>query len=234
MSVVFFNKHDIMQTLTRSRLLLAMHLLVLACAVLLIVVASTETFRTHILASGVFYKHLQFWTCIVFLVDFFVSVAVDSHPWRYFFRHIVYFLLCIPYIAIFRLIGYQPHAEWQFVLTLLPVIRAVSVLSGMLMTLHIGRVGGMFWGYVALALLVLYFSSMMFYIAEVDVNPEVHSYRSAVYWAVMCMTTTGSNITEMTTMGQITAGVLSATGLMLFPVFTVYVADAVNSSSGNT
>ena len=73
----------------------------------------------------------------------------------------------------------------------------------------------------------------MFYILEYGINPEVHSLRSAIYWGVMALTTTGSQISEMTTGGQVLAIVMSATGLVLLPVFTIYISAAVQSHRKN-
>jgi hypothetical protein len=45
------------------------------------------------------------------------------------------------------------------------------------------------------------------------------------------MSTTGSDIAEYTDIGKILAPVLSGMGLIFFPVFTVYISDAINGSS---
>ncbi len=81
--------------------------------------------------------------------------------------------------------------------------------------------------YIALLFAVVYFSSLIFYAEERTVNPDVHTYADAIWWAGMCMTTAGSYIGEYTLSGKVMAVILSGGGLILFPVFTVYITRAV-------
>lgn len=80
---------------------------------------------------------------------------------------------------------------------------------------------------------VIYFSSLMFFVEEHPVNSEVDTYWSALWWTVMTLSTAGCYITEVTTVGKILSVVLSAGGLIMFPVFTVYIADAVSRAGKN-
>lgn len=89
----------------------------------------------------------------------------------------------------------------------------------------------MFWVYIALLAVVVYASSYAFYAKEHAVNPDVHSYGDSLWWAIMCMTTAGSYIGEYTLTGKILSVILSGGGLILFPVFTVYITAAVTHKS---
>lgn len=97
----------------------------------------------------------------------------------------------------------------------------------LVMRQHVDRIKGVFMVYIILLVAVVYFSSLIFYAEERAVNPDVHSYGDAIWWAIMCMTTAGSYITEYTLYGKIMSVVLSGGGLILFPVFTVYITSAV-------
>lgn len=92
---------------------------------------------------------------------------------------------------------------------------------------HINRISGMFKAYIFLLIAVVYFSSLIFYAEEHAGNPDVTTYGDAIWWAIMCMTTAGSYIGETTLTGKILSVVLSGGGLILFPVFTVYITNAV-------
>ena len=58
---------------------------------------------------------------------------------------------------------------------------------------------------------------------EHDVNPPVKTYWDALDWALMNVTTVGSNIFGVTKIGQILAVILAAAGMIFFPIFTAYV-----------
>ena len=51
----------------------------------------------------------------------------------------------------------------------------------------------------------------------------VTRYTDALWWAFMDVTTVGSNIYAVTVTGKILSVVLAALGMMMFPIFTVYV-----------
>jgi hypothetical protein len=98
---------------------------------------------------------------------------------------------------------------------------------------HANRITGLFKAYIFLLIAVVYFSSLIFYSEERAINPDVHTYGDAIWWAIMCMTTAGSYIGEYTLCGKIMAVILSGGGLILFPVFTVYITSAVTHKQAN-
>ena len=74
-------------------------------------------------------------------------------------------------------------------------------------------------------LAMVYFSSLIFFVIEQKVNPEVKDYNDALWWAFMDVTTVGSNIIAITPTGRILSVLLAALGMMMFPIFTVYVTS---------
>lgn len=86
---------------------------------------------------------------------------------------------------------------------------------------------GLFVSYLATLLFTIYFSSLAFYLFERGVNPGVKDYSDAVWWAFMDATTVGSNIIAVTTVGRVLSVVLAAIGMMMFPIFTVYVTNMI-------
>ena len=59
----------------------------------------------------------------------------------------------------------------------------------------------------------------------------VNRYTDALWWAFMDVTTVGSNIYAVTATGKTLSVVLAALGMMMFPIFTVYVTHLVQQTS---
>ena len=55
----------------------------------------------------------------------------------------------------------------------------------------------------------------------------VNNFGDATWWAFMNVTTVGSNIYAVTTVGKILSVCLAAMGMMMFPIFTVYITDRI-------
>ena len=62
-------------------------------------------------------------------------------------------------------------------------------------------------------------------------NPLVTDYGDALWWAFMDVTTVGSNIIAMTTTGRVLSVLLAALGMMMFPIFTVYITNLIQQSN---
>lgn len=215
----------------QKALRLLLDVLVLGAAALWVILVSLDTLDNMTFGGTGFYLKVQFWLCILFLVDLTVDMAFSEHRFRYLGHHAVSYLMCVPYLVLFNFFGIVPSGILQFVLGIIPLVRAVFVLAEVLRAMNMERSLSMLGAYIVLLAAIVYFASMIFYVAEYGVNRGVHSLRSAVYWAVMCMSTTGSDIAEYTDIGKILAPVLAGMGLIFFPVFTVYISDAINGSS---
>lgn len=74
----------------------------------------------------------------------------------------------------------------------------------------------------------------MFYVEESPVNSGVYNYWQSLWYSVMQMTTCGSNVNPVTATGKAIGVVLSAEGLILFPVFTVYFTHAFARQRGDS
>ena len=74
---------------------------------------------------------------------------------------------------------------------------------------------------------VVYFSSLIFFYQEHTINPLVPDFWSALWWSCMNATTVGSDINPMTPLGKILGGLLGILGMIVFPLFTVYITNIV-------
>ncbi len=219
---------------TKAHILAIVRIIVLVAAASLVVVASVDVFHSLSFFSSAGAVKLQRAICLIMLGELLLEFFMADNKWRYAVWHMPFVLLCIPYSSLLgNRLESLPEALY-FVLQLLPVLRSIFVLGDLLRALRFGSIVSLSGAYVTLLAAILYFSSLIFFVAEYGHNPEVHSFRSAVYWAVMSMTTTGCNITETTAAGEVVAVVLAATGLVLFPVFTVYVAAAIARATHNS
>ena len=81
--------------------------------------------------------------------------------------------------------------------------------------------------YAVILLSIIYFSSLIFFYVEKDVNSNVNSYWDSLYWAFMNVDTVGSEITAVTPVGKVLAIVLALSGMMMLPLFTVYITAKV-------
>ena len=207
--------------------LLSLHLAVLAGSVILIALISFDTFRNVSFIENQKYLNAQFWICMLFLTDIFVEFLLSKKRWHFILTHVFFFIISIPYINILNFYGISLSGECMYFIRFIPMLRAAYVLAIITGALSSNRISSMFIAYIALLLTIVYFSSMMFFVEEHIVNPDCTSYGQALWWSVMCMTTAGSYIGEYTITGKVLSVILSGGGLILFPVFTVYITHAV-------
>ena len=78
--------------------------------------------------------------------------------------------------------------------------------------------------------MVAYFCSLIYYQCEHPVNPQVTGYWTALWWSAMNMSTVGCSIPAVTVAGKIVEVVLPVTGMIIFPLFTVYLTDYVTNA----
>ncbi len=213
-----------------SCFLTAMHIIVIMAAALLILIITRDTFENISFLSDPQYLKFQFWICLVFMFEIVIDFIFESKSWSHRLIEVVFFILCLPFANIINYLGLHVSGEIFFVLRLLPMLRATYIIVQVTGTIKTGTMTNLFKAYIILFIVVVYFSSLMFYVEEHPVNAGVDTYWSALWWTIMTLTTAGCYITEVTTAGKILSVILSGGGLILFPVFTVYVANAVNGT----
>ncbi len=203
---------------------------VLLLSVFLVVSISMDSFGGH----GIEYYDeprflkTQVIICAVFLVDFFVELFMAQKKWRYFITHFVFLLVSIPYLWIIHRLGldfFSPKVA--YLLQYIPLVRGGYALAMVVGWITSNRAAGLFATYVIMLVATVYFSSLVFYMLERGVNAGVKTYSDALWWASMDVTTVGSDISPVTPEGRILAVVLAALGMMMFPIFTVYITSVV-------
>lgn len=216
---------------TESRTLLAIHLFVIALAALLIGYITYDALNNISFISSQGYLKAQFWICILFILSIVAEMVIKRHftTWEW-ISHFLFLIICVPYLSIIVHYDIEISPRLHYFLRFVPIIRAVYALSIVTGAMSKSWIKGLFFSYLMILVASIYFGSMMFYLEEHYVNAAVTDYWTALYWACMDLTTCGSAVNAITPIGKILAVVLAAEGLMLFPVFCVYVTDAVTHS----
>lgn len=220
---------------------MCLHISVLLASLVLILVISWDTFHNLSFVADPLYINVQYWICLFFLFDIAVEWLMSRHKGKYLLKNLLFIAVSIPYVSIIHHFNLTVAGPVQYALRFMPLLRAAYVVALVTGTFTRSKVNSMFVAYIVLLISTLYFGSMMFFIEERVVNTGVASYWDALWWAIMDMTTCGSSIEELTPTGQVLGVVLAAEGLILFPVFTVYVtalftkpSDSSDTSSAQT
>ena len=121
--------------------------------------------------------------------------------------------------------------EISYFLRFIPLLRGGYALAIVVGWLSGSKASGLFTSYITMLMATVYFASLIFFVLEHKVNPMVTDYWSALWWAFMDVTTVGSNIYAVTPTGKILSVVLAALGMMMFPIFTVYVTSLVQQAN---
>lgn len=159
------------------------------------------------------------------------SFFLAKHKWRYIRTHFIFLLVAIPYQNIIAYYGWTFSPEVTYLLRFIPLLRGGYALAIVVGWLTYNRASSLFVSYLTMLLATVYFASLAFFVLEHKVNPLVTDYGDALWWAFMDVTTVGSNIVAMTTTGRVLSVLLAALGMMMFPIFTVYITNLIQQSN---
>lgn len=204
-----------------------MNIIVLLLSVMLIVWISIDTFERVNFLNNHSYMSFQFWVCVVFIIDFFVEMHYSDDKWRFFRHRVLFLLLSIPYLNIINQMDIHLSHDALYFVRFIPLARGALALSIVIGYLSSNAVTSLFMSYLVIMVLVAYFCSLIFYQREAGVNPQVNSYWTALWWSAMNLSTVGCDISPVTVSGKIVAVILPVTGMVIFPLFTVYLTDYV-------
>lgn len=217
-------------TVIQQRCLTMLHILVLLASVVMIIWITHETIENVSFLSSPGYMRFQFWVCILFLFDIFVELVLSPRKWHYLLTNLFFLIICIPWLNIVEFFHITLSPQLAYVMKFVPMIRAGFVLALISGALSANKALSMMAVYIIWVIASVYFAALVFFVEEHYINPLVTSYWSSLWWASLNITTVGCEISPMTATGKLLAIILSGEGLILFPVFTVYVTNAVISS----
>ena len=166
----------------------------------------------------------QLCVCMIFIADYIVRSFTDPRR-RYAWRNVPYLLLSLPYLNIIAWCGVTLDRSWMMFLGVIPLLRTIIASYVVVRWFAERGVRRMFTAYALTVVLLTYLSALVFYDYEISVNPHLHGFGNAVWWAFMSMTTVGAAIFPVTAIGKVLAVLLPGLGMLMLPLFTVYVAD---------
>lgn len=204
-----------------------LHILILLLSILLVALISIDTFNGINFYNQPEFEKWQFWICIVFLADFFIELFLSKQKGHYLLTHFIFLLVSIPYQAIIYKFGWIVSEQLSYIIRYMPLIRGGYAMAIVVGWFTSNKITGLFFSYIITLISTVYFASLTFFLFEQGVNPEVKSYQDALWWAAMDVTTVGSNIVAVTPVGRVLSVLLAALGMMMFPIFTVYVTNMI-------
>ena len=208
-----------------------LHIVTLILSLFLVISISIDTFKGIAFYSQSSYMKVQLWICIWFLFNFFLELFMANRKWHYIRSRFRFFLIAIPYQNIIAYFHWTFSPELTYFLRFIPLVRGGYALSIVVGWLTYNKASRLLISYSMMLFSTIYFSSMAFYVIEHKVNPLVTCYGDAIWWAFMDCTTVGSDITAMTVTGKVLSVVLAALGMMMFPIFTVYITNMVQKAN---
>lgn len=223
-------------SLWKHNCVMVLRIAVIVLSVVLVAMITVDTLHDISFIADRTYLNVQFYICMVFLADVIVEWILSADKRKYIAGHIFFLLISIPYLNIIDHFHIDLPLEFQYVIRFIPMIRAAYVIGLLSGLTNANWVQSIFATYISILLIVIYSGSLMFYVQEHFVNPDVSSYWMSLWWTVMNITTVGCYIEPITPTGKVLSVILSRGGLILFPVFTVYIADALkafDSGSGD-
>lgn len=219
---------------SRKRFLTFLHILVLIGSLVLIIFISYDCFRNISFLASPTYMKVQLYICLLFIADVIIEFFMSEKKWKYFYTHLFFLIVSIPYLNIIHYLDITLSPEMEYLVRFIPMIRAAYVLTIVLGILSTDKISSLFTAYLGLLIATVYFASLMFFIEEHYVNPGVTTYWSALWWSFMDVTTVGCNINAITPTGKVLAVILAAEGLIMFPIFTVYITNALTRTKSNS
>ncbi len=208
------------------------NILTLVASILLLASLSVEVLYSREFAEfSALYSWAMFVVCIIFLADFFMLMWASNNRAMFLVRNIMMLLLSVPYHVIFGAMGIVANHTLTMVLSGVVMLRAVMALYITLRWLIVRRTTRLLWAYIATVVVSTYFAALFFYEYEAPVNSDVQGFGDALWWACMNVTTVGSSIVPITTIGKSICVLLPIVGMAMFPVFTVYVTSLYDSAS---
>lgn len=208
-----------------------LHIIIIILSLFLVISISIDTFKGIPFYTQASYMKIQLWICLWFLFDFVLEFFLAHHKWRYIRTHFIFLLVSIPYQNIIAYYGWTFSEEITYLLRFIPLLRGGYALAIVVGWLTYNKASSLFVSYLTMLLSTVYFSSLAFFLFEHKVNPLVKVYGDALWWAFMDVTTVGSNIVAMTGTGRVLSVLLAALGMMMFPIFTVYITNLIQQSN---
>lgn len=210
-----------------------LHWIIIILSILLIVFISIDTFNGINFLDNKLYMHFQFWVCMIFMADFFIELVLADDRWHYVRNRALYFFLSIPYLNLINLLDIQLTPEQLFYVRFIPLARGVMAMTIVVGAFSRNKLTSFLSSYIVILASFIYLGSLIFLYCEKGPNPEVNNFGTALWWACMNATTLGCDIYPVTVAGKVLGCVLSIGGIVMFPLFTVFITSLIQQYTKN-
>lgn len=176
------------------------------------------------------FLHIQFVICMIFLCDFFLRWAAAERGTHFVLHNLLFLLISIPYLNLIHWAGIDLPRSLGMLFGLIPLLRAflaMVIVVGWLVNNNVRRLLA---AYIFTVVVFTYISALIFYDYEAPVNPALHGFGNALWWAWMNVATVGAAIFPVTPVGKLFSVLLPLVGMMFFPIFTTYILNEFASS----
>lgn len=213
----------------RKRILAFLRWVILGLSIALIVFISIDIYNKVNFIHNRVYMKFQFLVCVVFIADFFIELLLTPRHERvgYLRRRWIYLFLSIPYLTIIYHFNLSVNEDILYWIRFIPLARGGLALAIIYDYLSRNQIKSILAIYITILIIVVYFASLIFFEREQPVNAPVSSYWEALWWSAMQVTTLGCDIYPVTVIGKVLSVVLSILGMIMFPLFTVYLTDVI-------
>lgn len=202
-----------------------LNVIVLFCSLIILLLLTVETLKLPLPFSHTLYLNIQLSVCIIYLVDYLLLFYLSKNRWKYLVSHFVLLLVSIPYYNIVHWLDISITPVQGMLLRAILFIRAGYGLVIMINWFTKSKVTNMMITYLVMLVATAYFGSLVFYSIEMGLNPGLHHFDDALWWACMDVTTVGCAIEPVTQSGRVLAVILAVMGMSMFPILTVYITN---------
>ncbi len=181
--------------------------------------------------SGQFTLIFNFGSVFILHVIFLFFYLFQKIKKKFVKKYAIIVLLSVPYLTILDYTSIKFTEEQIYLIRFIPLFRGGAAFVMLMMMVVKRNTTALFLSYMILLFSTVYFISLIFYIFERGLNVDVKTYGDAIWWAAMTVTTLGSNIIPVTSAGKVITTILAATGMTVFPIFTVYITSIISRLS---
>ena len=206
-----------------------LNIIVLLLSFGLLAFISWDTIKNLNFLDNPIYMKYQFIVCMVFLAEYVYRFFITKNKVQFFIFTLPYLFISLPYLNLFSYYHYNVDPEILYYLRFVPIARGLVALIVVVNFLSESIATTVCMSYIIVLVPLIYMGGLIFYVAERHINHDVTNFWLALWWAGMDVTTIGSYINPLTVTGKVVGLVLSLLGIIMFPLFTVYFGDVIQT-----
>lgn len=175
---------------------------------------------------------IDFFICCIFLGDFFYFWYKSENKPDYFKKHWIDFVSSIPYVTICRFLRIARIIRF---IRLIKFFRGAKGIIPIIKWLTKNKLRNILVSYIFIFVIVWFYCSLAFFALAKGLNPNLHEYSDALWWAFTTATSIGNGkIISITKIGGFISIILTLFGMGLFSLITAELSARFVSIIKNT